>query len=141
MKYLYLFLLIAIPFLCQAQEAPKNSKQIIITIDSTKTQEVIVKDFVSYLTRNGYEIDGYNKDLNLITTKGKDVKFWQMRLSIFIDGDKLKFAGTAYAGLYGHNSSWVIENKGSMGSVYVHTWREMNTIANGFPHSSVEYLK
>jgi len=130
-----------IPLLCSAQNPPKNVKKIVLTLSDSTSRDITVKKLVKYLSDNGYEIDRYDKDLDLITTKEKDIKFWQMRLSVYLEENKIKISGKAMGSALGVSSSWDVENKGSMGSVFVHTWREMNTITLGFPHSSVEYLK
>jgi len=140
MKTILVFFVIAVvPFVSNAQKPPKNAKQIILTVDSTKSQEATVKEFVSYLNDRSYEVENYNKDLGLITTKGKDIKFWQLRLSVFIQDNKIKITGTAFASMLGMEQSWPVENKGSLGSVFVHTWRETNETALNFPHSKIEY--
>jgi len=140
MKYLIaLFLLL--PIIGHSQKPLSNAKKIVLTLEQGQTTESTVKQLVAYLTNNGYEIDHYDKDLGLLTTKEKDIKFWQMRLSIYLEENKIKISGKAFGSALGVSSSWDVENKGSMGSVFVHTWREMNTIALGFPHSSIEYLK
>ncbi|SEI46338.1 hypothetical protein SAMN04487995_0938 [Dyadobacter koreensis] len=137
--FLFFFVVTIFPFVSNAQKPPKNAKQIILTVDSTKSQETTVKEFVSYLNDRSYEIDNYNKDLGLVTTKGKEVKFWQLRLSVFIENNKIKITGTAFTSMLGIESYWPVENKGSLGSVFVHTWRETNETALNFPHSMIEY--
>jgi len=138
-KLLLIGLVLCIGNIAIAQKPPRNAKQIVVTLNSEKDQQGIVRDIVSYLTRRGYEIDTYNKDLNLLTTKGKEIKFWHLRLSIFIEDKTVRFTGAAYAEMLGTSSTWTVENKGALGDVYVNTWREMNEVATGLPYSTIQY--
>jgi len=138
-KILLVAVILCIGNIAIAQKPLKHAKQIVVTLNTEKDQQGIVKDLVSYLTRRGYEIDTYNKDLNLLTTKGKEIKFWHLRLSIFIEDKTLRFTGAAYAEMLGTSSTWTVENKGSLGDVYVNTWREMNEVATGLPATAVNY--
>lgn len=126
-----------------AQIAPRNSKAIKLNVGEGKLKDDLYFEVSKFLMEKGYEIGKSDKELGLIQTEERSVSYWLSRFSITVSDGFVLFRGKAINEIPGMNTRSLkdIENKGSLGNMYVKTWQDMDEFARSFPHNSVEYLK
>lgn len=135
-KILLYFLLIS--FSVFAQEIPKNSRAIIITV-SESDPEKIYKSLAAHLIDNGYTIEKSDKDLLYINTERKVVKYaWEVRISATIKDNKIKFTGKQFLPGF-DDSENQIRYYGVKGAMYKTCFDEVDRVARTFPNLNVAY--
>jgi len=138
MKYLCFILTFLFYASIKAQDIPKNAKSIIITIAPAEF-ELTYKAVAKHLIDNGFSIANSDKDIGLINTERKVVKWaWEVRISTSINGNKIKFTGKQFLPGW-DNSEKEIRYYGSSGAMFKTCFGEVDRVAKSFPNIAVEY--
>lgn len=141
MKYLLLLFALTLAISSFGQKPPRGVKSIILTVDSTGGDKVLLNNISKYLLSKGFEIDLINYDLGLVQTKDTRLKFahWKYRVSAIVSANKLTLTGKNIVHVSSGDVARDIENKGALGDIWIYSFAAMNKLAIEYPHIGIEY--
>lgn len=132
------FLILATVTTLSAQEAPKDSKVIIVTVDTTQRED-LYKTLAQHLIDQGYALDKTDKDLGLISTERKAAKgSIELRIFASIRRNEIRFTGKQFLIGFDKSESDIV-NFGMKGSMNKITFNELHRVAKSMPNIALRY--